>query len=294
MLNDLALFITVVRNNSFSKAASELNISQSKVSRRIQNLQYELRQELIVRTIKGFVLTDAGKSLYEKVVDSINKLDSTLKNYTSPIDSPNGTVRVGVSSGFGSMRITPFIHEFNELYPNIKVKLHFESYSSSDLNYYDIIVTPFYDVEKDSNLAQKIYTSNIVLACSRFYTFRDSLPTTLEEIDNHLTVGLYPINVISDIVNIDNPSEIITYQFRPKVLATMMTKTTFLAYYNNYLALSSEEQVKVFNMIKVLPQYRFGQINYYLFKKPKCSQEAALFADFILECIKKELYPLFE
>lgn len=292
MLDDLVMFVNVVRNKSFSKAAATLNISQSKVSRSVQNLQYKLRQELIVRALNGFVLTEAGSSLYEKAIYDIDKLNTILKSYFSPIEDPTGTIKVVVPPEFGVMKISPFLHEFKLLYPNIKIILQFEDLDLDDAKDFDVVVTSSKIQKKKLKSVKKIYSSSIVLAVSKFYTFKDNLPLRLEDIDNHNTVGFIHNDELANIVNIQNPHEKINYIFRPKLAVSMITKTTYLAHCNNYIALSTQEQIKAFNMNQVLPQYTFGKIDYYLFNSS--NYEALLFSKFIIKCTKREVYKLFD
>ncbi len=58
MYDDIFLFVKLVNHDNFRKLATVLNISQSTISRRIQNLEVQLKQQLIKRNSNGFVLTN--------------------------------------------------------------------------------------------------------------------------------------------------------------------------------------------------------------------------------------------
>lgn len=60
----LKAFILTANHSSFSKAAKELNIAQSAVSRQIKLLEETLGEELIIRSSKKVLLTEKGKELY--------------------------------------------------------------------------------------------------------------------------------------------------------------------------------------------------------------------------------------
>ena len=60
----LRAFIFTGKHSSFSKAAMELRIAQSAISRQIKLLEQSLNQELIIRSSKKVILTDKGKELF--------------------------------------------------------------------------------------------------------------------------------------------------------------------------------------------------------------------------------------
>lgn len=59
-------FLLVARNQSFSRAAEELFLSQSNATMKINAMEKELGIKLFERTRKGAMLTEAGEYLYEK------------------------------------------------------------------------------------------------------------------------------------------------------------------------------------------------------------------------------------
>jgi len=293
MLDDIAIFIEVVNNNSFSKTAQKLRISQATVSRAIQNLQNQLRQELIIRSNPGFILTKVGKVLYEKSTDSIVTIDNAIKYFTGRTNQVHGNLRVAISPGLASVKFDPYIHEFKTKYPNVRIKIYYENYLPDNRSF-DVIITPYAPIENKSNDWEKIYSSNLILACTKQYIFKESLPNTLKELESHKTVGVIRKIFSPKITNINNPQEEIHYRFKPNVVSSILTKTTFLAYYNHFIAMTTNEQLKAFGMIHVLPQYNFGKIDYYLIKNTYNSLIVDSFVEFFLMLLKRDILPLFE
>lgn len=68
MLKQIKYFQAVIRNNNFSEAAYECNISQSAISQQIQALERELGFPLLERKGRKFELTPAGEFFYKKVL----------------------------------------------------------------------------------------------------------------------------------------------------------------------------------------------------------------------------------
>lgn len=65
-LNDVALFVQVVRSGSFAQAARQLGMPSNTVSRRIQHLEVQLGTRLLQRSTRKLVLTQTGEHFYER------------------------------------------------------------------------------------------------------------------------------------------------------------------------------------------------------------------------------------
>src|SRR5882672_5108653 len=63
-LNDVALFVQVVRAGSFAAAARRLGMPANSASRRVQQLEQELGLRLMQRSTRKLTLTDAGAAFY--------------------------------------------------------------------------------------------------------------------------------------------------------------------------------------------------------------------------------------
>lgn len=72
---DLRYFVAIAQSLSFAKAASELNVSASPLSRRIQALESDLGVALFERDTRNVALTAAGRTLLPLAVDLLNRAD---------------------------------------------------------------------------------------------------------------------------------------------------------------------------------------------------------------------------
>jgi DNA-binding transcriptional LysR family regulator len=89
----LRAFLLAARHLSFSKAARELRIAQSAVSRQIKCLEASIGQQLIIRSSQSVVLTRLGHELYLAVSD----FDRNLETIAAPQEKPE--IRIGVLHG---------------------------------------------------------------------------------------------------------------------------------------------------------------------------------------------------
>lgn len=102
----LKAFQLTARHLNFSKAASELNIAQSAVSRQIKLLEESMNEQLIVRSSKKVLLTEKGKALF-RAIGQFDELTCSLSNSTGP-----QLIRVGILHGLLETWFIKVIKEF--------------------------------------------------------------------------------------------------------------------------------------------------------------------------------------
>lgn len=89
----LKAFLAAAEQGSFSKAAEELNIAQSAVSRQVKLLEESVNDELLIRSSKHLTLTAKGKRLYDAVKHFQSEAESLLA------DGERSLIRVGIPHG---------------------------------------------------------------------------------------------------------------------------------------------------------------------------------------------------
>src|SRR5579862_9058878 len=90
--SDLRLFWAVAESGGFGAAARALGVSQSTITRRIDELEYRLNARLFVRGPQGVSLTEAGRLAYEPVL-SMERSAETLEHLILDAeDAPEGGV----------------------------------------------------------------------------------------------------------------------------------------------------------------------------------------------------------
>lgn len=179
-LRELRYFLAVAREQSISKAAEALFVTQPNLSRQMQNLEKEIGRPLFVRGSRKITLTEAGRLLYkraEEIIDLYNKTESELN---SPMTDVSGDIYIGGGESYAVEIIAKAAHAVQREYPN--VKFHIFSGDSGtiserldkglidfgifiepfDVSKYDYLRLPLTDtwgvlMRRDSPLAQKQY-----------------------------------------------------------------------------------------------------------------------------------------
>ena len=119
----LRVFHAVAEAGSFTHAGEALHLSQSAVSRQVGALEESLGCTLFHRHARGLILTEQGEMLYRTVHDVFHKLSMVEALLTESQERPQGPLKVSTTVGLGSLWLTPRIHEFLDLYPDIQVSV---------------------------------------------------------------------------------------------------------------------------------------------------------------------------
>ncbi len=117
------VFYSVARNKNITKASLELRISQPGVSKSIKNLEGQLGCTLFVRNKYGVVLTEEGKVFYEQIEKAMEFIEHAEDAISEMINMETGVLTIGISNTLTQKYLLPFIQEFHELYPKIKIKI---------------------------------------------------------------------------------------------------------------------------------------------------------------------------
>ncbi len=93
-LDDLAAFVAVARERSFTKSAAKLGVSQSALSQTIRQLEARLGVRLLTRTTRSVAPTEAGERLLRVVAPRFEEIESELASLRELRQKPAGTVRI--------------------------------------------------------------------------------------------------------------------------------------------------------------------------------------------------------
>ena len=126
MVNDLNLlktFYYVSLEESVSKAALKLHISQPAVSQNLKQLESEIGFSLFVRTNKGVKLTNEGKEIYaycKGIFKQLELLNQTLQDL-STLEA--GILNIGASDTICKYYLIDILKQFEEIYPKIRYRV---------------------------------------------------------------------------------------------------------------------------------------------------------------------------
>ena len=122
-LEDLQAFVAVVDKGSLTAAALQLGRSLQSVSRSLAALEGELGVELIARTTRRSVATEAGLVFHRRVGAALLEIEAAKRDALNRHSEPSGLLRITSSTGLGPIHIVPAVRAFLELHPKVDVEL---------------------------------------------------------------------------------------------------------------------------------------------------------------------------
>jgi DNA-binding transcriptional LysR family regulator len=187
--NDLRHFLAVARHGSTIAAAKALNLSQSTVHRRLDELEKQIGRAIVIRQATGYRLTEFGKELLpltSKVEDAINSLERFL---VASDEAPTGSVRVTCSESIGyRLMQSSILDTFHDRCRGVRVELimsdHFLDIAKSEA---DVAIRA--GVPNEATLVgRKIADVPWALYCSRHYADRHGRVERTEDLDQHAII----------------------------------------------------------------------------------------------------------
>ena len=121
-LNSIRVFAVVAQNLNFARAAEELGVTQSAVSKQIQSLEDYVGTKLFERKAQGVELTSEGRELREAVLPAIERLTHSFERYARR--PPRSTVvRVTTTASFASLVLLPALGDFEDAHADIVIEI---------------------------------------------------------------------------------------------------------------------------------------------------------------------------
>jgi len=122
-LNSLNAFLTVARERSFTRAAAQIGVSQSSLSRTVRMLEAQMGVPLLVRTTRSVSLTDAGERLVATIEPKLDDIRSEVEALRSSTTGPVGTVRITTTDLEANNIVWPRVQSLLRQYPEIKLEI---------------------------------------------------------------------------------------------------------------------------------------------------------------------------
>lgn len=120
-LNDIALFVHVVRSGSFAEAGRRLSMAPNTLSRRIQALEETLGTRLLQRSTRKLVLTSAGERFHARCADAVDALDTAGLDLAMGSQEIAGLVRIAAPADFFHFFEMDWVADFLRQHPKLRL-----------------------------------------------------------------------------------------------------------------------------------------------------------------------------
>nr|WP_315591712.1 LysR family transcriptional regulator [uncultured Cupriavidus sp.] len=183
-LNDLALFVQVVRAGSFSEAARRLHMPANTLSRRIDQLEGQLGTRLLHRSTRKLSLSTEGQTMFERYAPALDQI-LEIGRLHGDAQAPSGSVRIAAMAGLFEILPITWLTEFYARFPQISIEFLLDD-TPTDLIGERIDLAVRMGVETSSGFkVRRLGPSSMILAASPAYLKRRPAPRTLRELAAH-------------------------------------------------------------------------------------------------------------
>ncbi|MBA3814662.1 MAG: LysR family transcriptional regulator [Alphaproteobacteria bacterium] len=287
----LRVFYHVAKAKSFNRAAHNLNISQSALSRSIQLLEHLLKVQLFNRVPRGLVLTKQGEILFEKAKEMFVSLEDAKSAIQAETKEPKGSLKVASTVALASLWLVEILPGFLKLYPEIEFDIigHDENLDVKAREA-DVAIRPFIEGQPDL-IQQYLFSCFLQLYASPQYIKKFGCPSTVHDLDNHriITFGESTIRPYGDI---DWPLRIgvkANHMRKPYISINSSKGACRLAELGlGIVALSKEfPGIEKLNLINILPDIKGPVVDlYYVYPAAlKSSKRVQEFGKFLSDTI---------
>lgn len=191
IVESLKVYITVVEQRNFSRAAELLHLSQPGVSLHIRKLEKEFDVKLMHRSPKWVKLTEAGELLYVRAKEMVNLYESAKLDIARLHDNVSGSLQIGASFTIGEYVLPRLFSSFARQYPEVAMEVFIGNSSQvveairdnhidfglieEDIEAQDLNVTPFMKDE-------------LIIVAAEGYPLHTSVNADLEQLQDQVWI----------------------------------------------------------------------------------------------------------
>ncbi len=256
--NEVAIFIRVVQEGSFSQAAKKLGMPNSTVSAKVSSLEKRLGITLIQRTTRKLNITPAGQSYYKRCMIGLEEIKAAESEIASIQGEPQGLLRITAPTELGSSILPGIVSEYTKKYPKARIEVILTDRRVDLLSENVDLAIRAGELKDSSLIAKRVGTIYFAPFATAKYLKQKGTPTHPRELKQHMCLQFTPIGTdewkmtsSKGSLNVPIPGRVmINDMYALKKMALMDDGITFLPTYFCYA------EVKNKQLIRLLPDWR--------------------------------------
>ena len=188
--SELAAFIAVAEEGSFTRAAAKLGLSQSALSYAVRMLEQRHDVRLISRTTRSLSLTEAGERLFRSLRPAFDHIDNEIAALAALRDKPAGTIRITAFRHAARTVLWPALQKLLPEYPDITVEINVdEGLTDIVAGRFDAGIRMGEQVEKDMISVRVSPDVRMAVVASPSYFANRKPPKTPRDLGDHNCVS---------------------------------------------------------------------------------------------------------
>jgi DNA-binding transcriptional LysR family regulator len=218
-LNEILVFARVVQTGSFTRAARELGMPKSTVSRKVGDLEERLKARLLQRTTRKLSLTDVGRTYYDHCARIVGELEAAERAVSSLQGKPRGLLRV--TAPVNMSFLGPIVGDYLRRFPEVQLEL-FCTQRSVDLveERYDVGIRAG-QLADSSLIAKSLGNVRWLLVATPAYLKKRGRPKSPEEVKAH-DVVLFGAGGMVPTLHLSRNGQAVDVAMTPRLVASDM------------------------------------------------------------------------
>ena len=242
-LQNLRAFVAVAQCGSFSAAARQFGLATSVMTKRIDQLEAQIRARLFVRTTRRLALTDVGKRWIERVQNVVGDVDDLLAQAISPPDEQEGLVRIKAPTSLAVLYVGEILRRFQALHPKVSLDIVLTDRALNPAHEgFDVAISVF-DASFSGVIDVPLCLMQRTLCAAPAYLAQHGAPRHPRDLPQHDTLNFAPTGPVWTLFSALGP---VSVEIRPKLsandgqlLANAALAGDGIALLSNYIALPS-------------------------------------------------------
>lgn len=287
-LNDIALFVAVVKAKSFRKAADSLDMPASTLSRRISHLEKSIGIRLLHRTTRQIELTELGRTYFGRCQRIIAEAQSAHEQLSQAAESPSGLLRLSMVEEFASDFVIPHLPEFRRLHPGIRFEFDINTRRANLVSDSVDIALRMGQVNDSGLIARRLAVFELALYASAAYLKRSPKLKSPDDLAGHQCLQLSSL----DWPLVKGSQRLIHRLKAPAYSANSMGLLKTLVMRDAGIAMLSDAMVRdeclSGNVLRVLPDWCPPDVPVYALTETRLlPAKTRVFLDFLQEKLKR-------
>lgn len=256
-LDDLALLVTIADQGSFTGAAHQLGLPKSTVSRRLADLEVQLRTTLFRRSTRALSLTDEGRRIYDMAKPAIAAADLAAQAIAERGRAVAGRVSLTTTAALGQYLVAPHLVRLSQTYPDVQIDLRLTERRVNIVGEGIDLAVRMGRLDDSSLVARRLCSFTRLMVAAPAYLDDAGVPQTPSDLTSHNAIVT---SATLDTWRFDDGREC---SVRWSVAAGNMLVAHQLAIMGHGIALMPdfmiEDDLRMGRLVPLLPQYPVEQ-----------------------------------
>lgn len=193
MLDDLALFVTIVEAGSLSAAAVKEALPPATLTRRLQKLESRLGCRLLNRSARRMQPTAEGWQYYEQCRPLVHALRQATRDLDATLGALSGTIRVLAPVNFASGLLTPAWISFLQAYPDINLELELSNRMQDMVGSGADLAIRVGRLDDSSLMQRRLGHAGLVMVAAPSYLASAGTPQDVDDLPRHALLVAEPM-----------------------------------------------------------------------------------------------------